>query len=130
MGILGRRRDLSARNWIVAQCFTVVRIVEVLLFGQFIKQLHDINYLTQPISHACGHCGSDAERLVDSHKIVVHEVKRNGRNVIFWLLRERVRKARKPAHVLAHCEILAFYVARRNVLAGGSALGCAVPVFA
>lgn len=41
---------------------------------------------------------------MDTDKVVVHDVKRNHRNVVLNLLGERVRKASGVAHVHSHVQ--------------------------
>jgi hypothetical protein len=62
------------------------------------------------------HRWSDPQSLMNTPKVMVHVKQRDHRNVIVQLLAERIRKARKPAHLHSHVEILALDVAGRNVL--------------
>jgi len=57
-----------------------------------------------------------SQRLVNSRKIVVHVVQRNRVNVVFKLLAETIGQPRESTHAHSHREVLAFNVARRNVL--------------
>ena len=67
------------------------------------------------------HRGSNAERLMDPRKVVIHVVERHGVYVVLNLLAERIRQASKPAHTHSHREILALDIAGGNMLRIGRA---------
>ena len=56
---------------------------------------------------------------MDAAEIVIHVMQGNRSLQVFEFLRESVSQPRKSAHRHSHCEILAFDVARRNVIMVG-----------
>jgi len=58
---------------------------------------------------------------MDANKIVVHEVKRNRRDLMLDSRGEAIREASEAAHVHPHGEVLAFNVGRADVLCIGLA---------
>ncbi len=65
------------------------------------------------------HCRRNAQGLVNPAEVVVDVVKGDSGNMVFNLLRERVRKPGEAAHLHAHREILPFNVAGVHVLRVG-----------
>src|SRR4051812_28714279 len=63
-----------------------LRIVVVRFSWFLIEQLHNIGHFPNAICYTSGHCWRDSERLVNPHKVVVHKVQRNRRNVISQVL--------------------------------------------
>lgn len=57
--------------------------------------------------------------LVDTDKVVSHEVDRQRVDVIFHLLAEGVREAREPAHAHAHRQVLALNKRSRDIFKDG-----------
>lgn len=53
---------------------------------------------------------------MDLREIVIHEVKRDRRDVVLNLLREPIGEPREPAHVHTHRQVLALYEARADFL--------------
>lgn len=86
------------------------------LFLLVFQETNDLSDFPNMIANACFHRGSDAQRLVNAAKIVVHEVERERVLVVFHFLRERIRKASESPHHHAHRQILAFRIAGRDVL--------------
>jgi hypothetical protein len=72
-----------------------------------LQQFDDFQYAPNMVSDARFHRGSHAQCLVNTAKVVVHEVNRNRIEVIFNFLAEPICKARKSAHSHPHREILA-----------------------
>jgi hypothetical protein len=42
------------------------------------EHCHHVFYIPNAIRHASGHCGSDAKRLMDAAKVVMHVVQSDG----------------------------------------------------
>jgi hypothetical protein len=70
------------------------------------------------------HCWRDSERLMDSAKVVVHEIKGDRMTVIIQLLTKGVRESGKSMHRHPNREILAFHIASPDVLWVGVAPSC------
>jgi len=58
---------------------------------------------------------------VDANEVVVHEMKRDGCDVMLDSLGETICEASKAAHVHPHGEVLALHVGRADVLGIGLA---------
>src|SRR5688572_20743965 len=62
-----------------------------------------------------GHRRSNAQRLMDADKVVIHHVERNGVSVVLDLLGEGVGQPSETAHVHPDRKVLAFHVGRRGL---------------
>ena len=68
------------------------------------------------IGNARFHRRRNAQSLMHSCEIVVHEMNGNGINQVLNLLRKPISKARKSTHTHSHCQVLPFDVTRGDVL--------------
>jgi hypothetical protein len=76
-----------------------------------------ISEISQTVALNTGsHGGRDFERLVEAHKVVVHEMRGDRRNVMVQVLREGVCASRKAAHVHPHGQVLPSDIRRADVL--------------
>ena len=61
----------------------------------FVQQRHNGGPLPEPIRYTSSHGRRYRKRLVDAHKVAVHEVQGNRRNVVFEFLAEAVSEPAK-----------------------------------
>jgi len=71
-----------------------------------LKDGDHIGHLPELGRDASGHCRADFERLVDAHKIVVHEVEGHHVRVVLRLFRKGVGEPRHAAVAHADIEVL------------------------
>lgn len=66
------------------------------------------------------HRGSNPKGLMNPHKIIVHVEQRDHRDMVVKFLTEGIRQSGKSTHVHSHVQILALYVAGRDMAKIGS----------
>ncbi len=79
-----------------------------------IQEIGDVSQFPHAVTKAGLHRMSATKRLMNSAKVVVHEVQCDRRFVVRHLLAELICHTRKPAHRHAHSEIGALNVACGN----------------
>ncbi len=79
-------------------------------------QTDNVGHLPQFVRNARGHRGSNLQGTVNLDEVVVHEVERNGGNVMLHTFTKGIREPGESAHVHPHREVLAFNVASADVL--------------
>ena len=86
-----------------------------------VDKRHDILHRPKPIRDARRHSRRHAQGLMPTNEIVEHEIERQRVAVVLDLFRERIGESGKPSHAHAHGQIVAFRIARADVLRIGIA---------
>jgi len=76
------------------------------------------------VANASFHSRGNAQGLMDTPEVVIHEVERHSIAQVFNLFAESVSKASKPAHSHPHGQVLALYEASANVSRVGVTANC------
>lgn len=75
----------------------------MLRFGQ---ERHDFFHVPNVVSDSSFHCRGNAQSLMNAAEVVVHEVERDGRDMVLNLLAECVGQPCETAHLHPHREVL------------------------
>src|SRR5260370_5680382 len=83
------------------------------------NQFHDFAEFPDVVCNSSFHSRSNAQGLMYSAEVVIHEVQRQRVLVILNLLGERIREPGETSHVHPHGEVLPLNVTSRNVIPVG-----------
>lgn len=80
-----------------------------------LQQCDKLGQLPHMVSESSGHCGGDAEGLVDAAEIVVDKMHGASEAVILQFFRECISQASEPAHLHPHRQVVSLCVGRANL---------------
>ena len=77
---------------------------------------NQVRYFPEPICHTSGHRRRRAESPMNLDEVVSEVGQSNGRDMVLDLFRKGISQSSKPARCHPHAEVVAFNIARVDVL--------------